>query len=146
MLKVKEKVKGDAEQILHALCSMLSPSRKINCIACLCSYSKLHDFMTKASFFLGPVFIPSAIALTWICDPVSKSLSWESVVDCKNSHHFLNDSPEISQDDDCHHEWSQRDGVPHRVDEIETVEDLLLNMDRNTKTKRDCSIFCLYLS
>lgn len=36
------------------------------------------------------------------------------------------DSPEISQDDDGHHEGSQRDGVTHCVDEIQAVKDVLL--------------------
>lgn len=38
-------------------------------------------------------------------------------------------SPEISQDDDSNHQWAQRNRVPHCVDEIKTVKDLLLEKD-----------------
>lgn len=36
------------------------------------------------------------------------------------------DPPEISQDEHSHYERSQRDGVAHGVDEVQTVKDILL--------------------
>lgn len=39
-------------------------------------------------------------------------------------------SPEISQDEDRHYERAQRDGVAHRVDEIQAMKDLLLKDDK----------------
>lgn len=47
------------------------------------------------------------------------------------------DSPEISQDDDGDHQWSQRDGVPHCVDKIQTMKDLLWEQDNSLECQRE---------
>lgn len=50
--------------------------------------------------------------------------------DCKN---VSSVSPKISQDEDGHYEWAQGDGVPHGVDEIQAMKDLLLKDDKTVK-------------
>lgn len=40
-------------------------------------------------------------------------------------------APEIPQDEDSHDERAQRDGVAHRVDEIQPMKDVLLKDDQS---------------
>lgn len=49
-------------------------------------------------------------------------------------------SPEISQDYNGNHEWSQRNGVPHCVNEIQTVKDLLSGEDNLLEHKQQPKI------
>lgn len=135
LIKVKVKVKGNA---WYRLCA---PCRR-----CDTTYIAMHDYPVESGWgwwgihsmpsccesFGLPVLIPSPIALTLISDPVSNALSFGNICGwkywLKKSSSSI-DSPKISQNDDSHHERPQRDRVPNRVNEIQTVKDVLLEKD-----------------
>lgn len=126
-LKVKVKVKGNAWYRLCAPCRRCDTTHILRC-----TIIRLSSMPSCCESFGLPVLIPSPIALTLISDPVSNALSFGNICSWK---HWLKkssssiDSPKISQNDDSHHERPQRDRVPNRVNEIQTVKDVLLEKD-----------------
>lgn len=82
------------------------------------------------------VSISSAFAPNSIWEPTPEFI-W---LDCKEFRQSHINAPEISQDEDSHYERAQGDGVPHCVDEIQAMKDLLFKDDKmvkNTMVKRD---------
>lgn len=99
------------------------------------AWQKLFSAMTPRDHWtFRPLLIPLAIVpfffffCCWTCAKIHLlGISEVEWIDWKippSAH-----SPKISQDDNSHHEWSERDGVPDCVDEIQAVKDFLLDID-----------------